>query len=121
MIKQLKYLISFLIILGLTVTDYVAVAQESNAHQPFSEVSANTSDSDFSRTYIYDQPKACVIALWSICISYFTSQEVHTITLPIHLKNQRQLFQKIRLTKATQVFFPQLNTTHKTPFYLYMA
>lgn len=120
--KHLKYLISFLLVFGLTVNDCLLYSQsKSQAYYQYSNViiSKELNHSN-SKLYVFNQKNSSEKTGSAILLSYFQFQDSLTLQIPVLIKSQTQLYQKVRSITTQHIFLKELITSKNalTPLYI---
>jgi len=123
MITYIKYLISFILIFGLTVNECSIYSQINfaNYHQVSYINTRKESSHENSKLYVYTGKSLSERILFIALIIYRNLQDVYSSQIQIILKLRIELRQKINSMNAQHVFLNKIITSSNHYSSLYIA
>lgn len=123
MIKYIKYLISLLLIFGLTINECSIYSQinSANYHQVSYVNTRKESSYKHSELYVYTGKRLSERILFIALILYRNLQDVYSSQIQIILKLRIELCQKINSINAQHVFLNKIITSSNHYSSLYIA
>jgi len=121
--KYIKYLISFLLIFGLTVNECSIYSQKNSAsYHQVSYVNARKEFSlNHSKLYVQTGQIFSEKILSIVLITYHNLRDSYSTQTKIILKLQIELYQKINIIIAQRVFLNKIITSNNQYLSLYIA
>jgi len=123
LLKYIKYLISFLLIFGLTVNECSIYSQTNpvNFHQVSYVNTRKELNYKHSRLYVYSEKNLSQNILTIALILYRKLQDIYSTQIQIILKLRIELYQKIKPMTAQHVFLNKIITSSNHYSSLYIA
>ena len=121
--KYIKYLISLLLIFGLTVNECSIYSQVNTAkyHQVSYASTRKEINSKYSKLHVYARQILSKKALSIALITYHNLQDIYSAQVKIILKLLTELYQKINSIKAQHIFLSKTITSSNYYSALYIA
>ncbi len=120
--KHLKYLLSLLLVFGLTVNDGILYSQSNSAeYYQFSNVifSSETTTKG-SKVYVFN-PVSSQKTSFPVLLTFLEFKEISTLQIRVLLKIQTLLYQKVRSNTALYIFINEIITSRNYFESLYIA
>jgi hypothetical protein len=122
LIKQLKYLIALFLAFGLMVNDSTLVSPlNSVEYYQFSNAIVSSNSNTARAKTVYFKQISAAQSVFSIPLTYLQFTISYSLSIPVILKTRNQLFQKITLLIAQNLFLNESLTARNGYSSLYMA
>ncbi|MFV8359560.1 hypothetical protein [Flavobacterium sp. LS1P3] len=123
MTKYLKYLLSLFLAFGLMVNDGALDSPSNSAdYYQFSNVilrrELNHKD---SKLYVFHQINSAEKTAFLFQLAYLQFQDIFSLQIPVLLKLQTQLYQKVRSFASQYIFINEMITSRNSYKSLYTA
>ncbi|RKS95255.1 hypothetical protein BC952_0912 [Flavobacterium limicola] len=123
MTKYLKYLLSLFLAFGLMVNDGTLDAPSNSAdYYQFSNVILRRElNSKGSKLYVFHQVNSAEKTSFLFQLDYLQFQDSYSLQIPVILKFQTQLYQKVSLFAMQHIFINEMITSRISYTSLYTA
>ena len=123
MTKYLKYLISLFLAFGLMVNDGALNSRSNSAdyYQFSSVILRRESNYKDSKLYIFNQIDSAEKTSFPFPFAYFQFQDIFSLQIPVLLKLQTLLYQKVSLFAMQHIFINEMIPSRNPYKSLYTA
>ncbi|MDI5948903.1 hypothetical protein [Flavobacterium yafengii] len=123
MTKYLKYLLSLFLAFGLMVNDGALDSPSNSAdYYQFSNVILRRElNSKDSKLYVFHQVNSAKKTAFLFQLAYLQFQDIFSLQIPVLLKSQTLLYQKVRSFASQYIFINEMITSRNSYKSLYTA